>query len=439
MKCPFCGETNNKVIDSRLSKDGNVIRRRRECLVCSRRFTTYEHIEEILMIGNMIYLFYSVFNKESKEYELFCTMLNDKFSFSRRNVLIASTKITPSNSAIFKINYDRIFHRIVVVYPLEIKSDVVKFNFVVLDKHLAVYKSSESIVSVRKEFSIEQISLFGENVASIIRIIEEKSVFRSSIEKLRFFHLDLIENKSQVIDLFNDTLAISSVVYKYDFNNQQYIISGLYFTDDNEYFKGIAIFKTGNNTLSLIQKFMPFSSDMISTLEGVGYRGKGLKDYYSAKLIMRDDAGFVLLAEKFSITKEVMNNYYTLNNTYVRYFYRFSDVLIASFDMNNNIEWTKVIKKDQTTLNDEGYYSSFYVSSFSEKIVIIYNDISRSNWNLMYNSINPEGTINYSVLSNEGKINGNAIPKYSRQVSASEILVPVVNAAKGFSILRIGF
>jgi len=47
MKCPFCGEIDNKVIDSRLSKDASVIRRRRECLICSRRFTTYEHIEEI--------------------------------------------------------------------------------------------------------------------------------------------------------------------------------------------------------------------------------------------------------------------------------------------------------------------------------------------------------------------------------------------------------
>jgi transcriptional repressor NrdR len=47
MKCPFCKETDNKVIDSRLSKDGNEIRRRRECLVCGRRFTTYEHIEKI--------------------------------------------------------------------------------------------------------------------------------------------------------------------------------------------------------------------------------------------------------------------------------------------------------------------------------------------------------------------------------------------------------
>jgi transcriptional repressor NrdR len=47
MKCPFCGDIENKVIDSRLSKDANVIRRRRECLLCNRRFTTYEHIEEI--------------------------------------------------------------------------------------------------------------------------------------------------------------------------------------------------------------------------------------------------------------------------------------------------------------------------------------------------------------------------------------------------------
>jgi transcriptional repressor NrdR len=47
MKCPFCSETLDKVIDSRSSKDGSVIRRRRECIECSRRFTTYEHIEEI--------------------------------------------------------------------------------------------------------------------------------------------------------------------------------------------------------------------------------------------------------------------------------------------------------------------------------------------------------------------------------------------------------
>lgn len=48
MKCPFCSNAENKVIDSRISKEGNAIRRRRECLACGKRFTTYEFVEEVL-------------------------------------------------------------------------------------------------------------------------------------------------------------------------------------------------------------------------------------------------------------------------------------------------------------------------------------------------------------------------------------------------------
>lgn len=48
MRCPFCKKTDNKVIDSRLSNEGSSIRRRRECLDCERRFTTYERVEETL-------------------------------------------------------------------------------------------------------------------------------------------------------------------------------------------------------------------------------------------------------------------------------------------------------------------------------------------------------------------------------------------------------
>ncbi len=47
MRCPYCGHIEEKVVDSREGKDGGVIRRRRECLKCHHRFTTYERIEEI--------------------------------------------------------------------------------------------------------------------------------------------------------------------------------------------------------------------------------------------------------------------------------------------------------------------------------------------------------------------------------------------------------
>ncbi|HEX6323157.1 MAG TPA: transcriptional regulator NrdR [Vicinamibacterales bacterium] len=47
MKCPFCAHLGDKVVDSRESREGEVIRRRRECLECGRRFTSYERIDEI--------------------------------------------------------------------------------------------------------------------------------------------------------------------------------------------------------------------------------------------------------------------------------------------------------------------------------------------------------------------------------------------------------
>jgi transcriptional repressor NrdR len=52
MKCPFCSHPDDKVVDSRTIRDGELIRRRRECLACTKRFTTYERIEEIpLMVA----------------------------------------------------------------------------------------------------------------------------------------------------------------------------------------------------------------------------------------------------------------------------------------------------------------------------------------------------------------------------------------------------
>jgi len=50
MKCPYCGNVENKVVDSRMTKEGNTVRRRRECLGCTRRFTTYERVEQLPLV-----------------------------------------------------------------------------------------------------------------------------------------------------------------------------------------------------------------------------------------------------------------------------------------------------------------------------------------------------------------------------------------------------
>ena len=46
MKCPFCGKSESQVLESRIVENGNALRRRRECIVCKKRFTTYEKVKE---------------------------------------------------------------------------------------------------------------------------------------------------------------------------------------------------------------------------------------------------------------------------------------------------------------------------------------------------------------------------------------------------------
>ncbi len=72
MKCPFCGHDEDKVIDSRASEEGRSIRRRRECLNCQRRFTTYENIEETTLM---------VIKKDGR-----------REPFDRKKILIGATK-----------------------------------------------------------------------------------------------------------------------------------------------------------------------------------------------------------------------------------------------------------------------------------------------------------------------------------------------------------
>ena len=64
MKCPFCGYLESKVIDSRSTEESNAIRRRRECLRCSKRYTTYEKVEDIPILVIKKDLSRESFNKE---------------------------------------------------------------------------------------------------------------------------------------------------------------------------------------------------------------------------------------------------------------------------------------------------------------------------------------------------------------------------------------
>ncbi|MBA5868248.1 MAG: transcriptional repressor NrdR [Nitrospira sp. CR1.3] len=108
MKCPFCDEVEDKVVDSRMAKEGELIRRRRECLGCKRRFTTYERVDEILPV---------VVKKDGR-----------REAFDRAKILSGLKKACekrPISTATIEAVADRIEKRIQEMGETEIESRIV--------------------------------------------------------------------------------------------------------------------------------------------------------------------------------------------------------------------------------------------------------------------------------------------------------------------------
>ena len=108
MKCPFCDELEDKVVDSRMAKEGEVIRRRRECLGCKRRYTTYERVEEILPV---------VVKKDGR-----------RESFDRAKILSGLKKACekrPISTATIEAATDRIEKRVQELGESEVESRVI--------------------------------------------------------------------------------------------------------------------------------------------------------------------------------------------------------------------------------------------------------------------------------------------------------------------------
>jgi transcriptional repressor NrdR len=108
VKCPFCDELEDKVVDSRMAKEGEVIRRRRECLGCKRRYTTYERVEEILPV---------VVKKDGR-----------RESFDRAKILSGMKKACekrPISTSTIEVVADRIEKRIQEMGETEIESRIV--------------------------------------------------------------------------------------------------------------------------------------------------------------------------------------------------------------------------------------------------------------------------------------------------------------------------
>jgi len=154
VKCPFCDEIEDKVVDSRMGKEGEVIRRRRECLACKRRYTTYERVEESLPV---------VVKKDGR-----------RESFDRAKILAGLKKACekrPISIATIEAVADRIEKRVQEMGETEIQSRTVGEE-VMRELHQLDQIAYVRFASVYREF--KDIDQFMDELKALARERQEK-------------------------------------------------------------------------------------------------------------------------------------------------------------------------------------------------------------------------------------------------------------------------
>jgi transcriptional repressor NrdR len=154
VKCPFCDEIEDKVVDSRMAKEGEVIRRRRECLACKRRYTTYERVEESLPV---------VVKKDGR-----------RESFDRAKILAGLKKACekrPISVATIEAVADRIEKRVQEMGETEIQSRTVGEE-VMRELHQLDQIAYVRFASVYREF--KDIDQFMDELKALARERQEK-------------------------------------------------------------------------------------------------------------------------------------------------------------------------------------------------------------------------------------------------------------------------
>jgi len=154
VKCPFCHEIEDKVVDSRMAREGEVIRRRRECLACKRRYTTYERVEESLPV---------VVKKDGR-----------RESFDRAKILAGLKKACekrPISVATIEAVADRIEKRVQEMGETEIQSRTVGEE-VMRELHQLDQIAYVRFASVYREF--KDIDQFMDELKALARERQEK-------------------------------------------------------------------------------------------------------------------------------------------------------------------------------------------------------------------------------------------------------------------------
>lgn len=384
-------------------------------------------VRAALMKGRLL-LFYAIRDRKKKEIGLYCKSIGIDLQEITEDKLLASIPLTGFRKGLFRVVISNDKKRVLVTLPENVERIENNLLYQVYRQDLSILtkgKLSHDVPDAKLRNSTFADSCF---VATLH--LEEKKKGERTKKRFLYYH-QIGEGTEGKIELFQGQKSALNGKLIYHKPAKTIMYSAFY--QDKDSLEGaIGLYRLSLNldSLSATQHYQPFPASMVVELFGKNYRAEDFSTLSLRHMVPRSDGGQIIISERSIIDEQVMSNpeAYGLQETYSRTYFYFYEISVLSLNADGTLDWHEAIKKDQVSLNDDGYYSSFGMQINPNRINLVYNDMSPSSGNAILHSIDPNGSDTNKILVNSDDFDGYLIPSKSVQCSNGELYVPAVTA-----------
>ena len=384
-------------------------------------------------------MFYAQTDFEKKRVNVRLRNISFNLAEYGKDTTLFSFAGTNPESALISVYKLKLSQYVLITYTNDPSEFPSAYNYLMLDESYNRLYTGTISLGVQKHLTIEQATFTHDQAAFLLRDDAGTKVlkqgYRFFIYQLRFADSSLVKTP-----LFNDTYTATEGILKTDFKNNNLVFAGLFSNMDSGYVKGYCIWKYNLSGNAETIDFKPFPPDIVSEMEGRRIKIQGIFNLRAGDMDFRADGGVILSNEEYQETHENVSDFnaYGVAQPSVRNYYYYENLLVLSINPNSNLDWHSVVRKDQVSVNDNGTFSSYLLAVMPDRLVYVYNDLTRKNWNLSVAKIDEKGRIENDILVKPQNFDGRMIPQYGYQISYNQFIVPELTP-RGIIILKVTY
>lgn len=394
-----------------------------------------ENLQQVLLFPNGLLLFYTEWNRNKRQLELRAHRLDAELNYRKKAIKVAELEDATSRTTRFSVEFATDSSRILALrnpFGWKEEGSITSYSIDTATLEASAFELPET------KYQLLLVDWMALKDKSYFLIHSRKNA--QDVGQMRLYRLQ-DSTLNPILNLYNEEVASTQGRLAMDWLNDRLVVVGLTQTAVQEPVPGYvyAALPVGDDSAEV--RFQPFPPLLMEQLQGRKRDWQGLFNMRLRDVVVKSNGGVIVSLEQVRHEREMTPSatLYPSPLTNVRNYYYLQDVLTMNLDAEGELLSQQVLKKDQVTLNDNAYWSSFKTMILPSQLIYIYNDLTRKDWNLMGYRIQPGAHAVSRILVNGKEFNGRLALREAEQVDANTLVIPAFTQNREYRLLRISF